>query len=493
MAAPPATICGHESAAPPPATAAPSMTTLSPATAAPPPTASPPAAIKVLFDAAKQQGDGAYAAKEWDTALHHYARAMEADPDNETGKLHIVLSNIAAVHASQANWQESFHSAFEAVQVKQDFAKGHSRMGNALLAMNMLVEARIMLRKSLELDASNRHAWVLLQLVDERLTAKAPEAAPPQRASALRSGPVSAEPRTPSSIGAADETGLFSKATALATSSATVAPGSTAPERSAVAAPSAPPAPARSAVAAVSSAPSAPAGSAAPSALSAPTRSAVAAAPLAPARSAVAAAPPAPARSAERAERAGGGSAGKRAFYGSAPWEEDEKDHLRSLVESYPTGMPKGRQWGDVARQLAAVAGRTHRTAGSVEQQWKKKTLPPNKAPTATTTSNGTEATRASRWTPAQAGAPAAERTTPLTSRFGVPVRGELLSCAHEGCQVASVRDWDGYCGPAHYACSHPEVRWCVNECGRFAPKGCQTGVYCRPCKKAQASSLVVD
>ena len=93
-------------------------------------------------------------------------------------------------------------------------------------------------------------------------------------------------------------------------------------------------------------------------ALSAPTRSAVAAAPLAPARSAVAAAPPAPARSAERAERAGGGSAGKRAFYGSAPWEEDEKDHLRSLVESYPNGMPKGRQWGDVARQLAAVAGR---------------------------------------------------------------------------------------------------------------------------------------
>ena len=118
--------------------------------------------IKEAFEAAKHQGNQAFRAKNFNLALRHYIAAHQADPHNTTGMLHTVLSNVSAVYALTGKWRKSFQFAFDAVQLKKDFAKGHARMGTALLALYKFSEARQSFLASLQFEPGN--AQVLKQL-----------------------------------------------------------------------------------------------------------------------------------------------------------------------------------------------------------------------------------------------------------------------------------------------------------------------------------------
>ena len=56
--------------------------------------------IKEQFELHKSQGNKAYTQGDFDGALRHYIAAIESDPHNTTQMVHVMKSNIAAVHAS---------------------------------------------------------------------------------------------------------------------------------------------------------------------------------------------------------------------------------------------------------------------------------------------------------------------------------------------------------------------------------------------------------
>ena len=56
--------------------------------------------------------------------------------------------------------------AFEAVQLKQDYAKGHSRMATALMAMNLYREAQQSYHTALRLEPGNEAVMTQLRAVD---------------------------------------------------------------------------------------------------------------------------------------------------------------------------------------------------------------------------------------------------------------------------------------------------------------------------------------
>lgn len=127
------------------------------------------AAIKWAFDDAKSRGNQAYAAHRYEDALNFYQQAQRVDPHNTTQMMHAVLSNMSAVHATQGNWRKSFHHAFEAVQLKQDYAKGHSRMATALMAMKLYREAQQAYHTALRLEPGNEAVMNQLRAVDAKI------------------------------------------------------------------------------------------------------------------------------------------------------------------------------------------------------------------------------------------------------------------------------------------------------------------------------------
>jgi tetratricopeptide (TPR) repeat protein len=129
------------------------------------------AKIREAFDEAKALGNQAYAQQQYDDALAFYHEAQRADPHNTTQMLHAVLSNMSAVHATKGDWRKSFHHAFEAVQLKQDYAKGHSRMATALVAMKMFREAQQSYHSALRLEPDNETVINQLRAVEHKLTA----------------------------------------------------------------------------------------------------------------------------------------------------------------------------------------------------------------------------------------------------------------------------------------------------------------------------------
>ena len=78
--------------------------------------------------------------------------------------------------------------AFEAVQLKQDYAKGHSRMATALMAMNLYREAQQSYHTALRLEPGNEAVMTQLRAVEEKLAAGA-LGIPPAPAATSAAGP----------------------------------------------------------------------------------------------------------------------------------------------------------------------------------------------------------------------------------------------------------------------------------------------------------------
>lgn len=99
----------------------------------------------------KELGNEAYRTRNFETALAHYKRAFELDPTDIT-----FLTNVAAVHFEQKNYDECINECAKAVDIgrenRADFkiiAKAYSRMANACLKQKNYAKAREFFQKSL--------------------------------------------------------------------------------------------------------------------------------------------------------------------------------------------------------------------------------------------------------------------------------------------------------------------------------------------------------
>lgn len=101
---------------------------------------------------AKNQGDAAFKEGRLDESIRCYRLALQSDAQGDDEFAATLHSNIAAVHAKQGNHQEALAEANRAVQLRPNWAKGHSRKGLSLLSLGKDQEAQASYMKAVQLD-----------------------------------------------------------------------------------------------------------------------------------------------------------------------------------------------------------------------------------------------------------------------------------------------------------------------------------------------------
>lgn len=83
-----------------------------------------------MSDALKAEGNKAFTAKDYPTAIEKFTEAIALDPEN-----HILFSNRSAVYSAQAEYQKALEDAEKSISIKPDWSKGHLRKGAAYRGM----------------------------------------------------------------------------------------------------------------------------------------------------------------------------------------------------------------------------------------------------------------------------------------------------------------------------------------------------------------------
>lgn len=68
-----------------------------------------------MADALKAEGNKAFSAKDYPTAIEKFTQAIELEPSN-----HILYSNRSAVYAAQSDYQKALDDANKAIEIKPD-------------------------------------------------------------------------------------------------------------------------------------------------------------------------------------------------------------------------------------------------------------------------------------------------------------------------------------------------------------------------------------
>lgn len=145
--------------------------------------ASPPRVLASVA-ALKQQGDKAYAGRDFAAAIERYSEALEIAEDV------VVLSNRSATHAQRRHFDKALFDAERALQLNADWPKLYHRKGHALFDLGRFDDAIEAFEAGLALDSTD----VWLQEAAERArqyTERDPTAPPP----AARAAPRPAAPR----------------------------------------------------------------------------------------------------------------------------------------------------------------------------------------------------------------------------------------------------------------------------------------------------------
>ncbi|GJQ15201.1 hypothetical protein GpartN1_g6992.t1 [Galdieria partita] len=103
---------------------------------------------------AKNRGNAAFAAKEFEKAIEAFSEAIQYDPDN-----HVLYSNRSAAYASLGQYQEALKDAESCIQRKPDWAKGYSRKGAALYGLGEYEEAIAAYEQGLQIEPQNEALW----------------------------------------------------------------------------------------------------------------------------------------------------------------------------------------------------------------------------------------------------------------------------------------------------------------------------------------------
>lgn len=112
----------------------------------------------------KAQGNTAFAAKDFPTAIDLFTKAIEVDASN-----HVLYSNRSACHASLKNFEQAVKDADKCIELKGDWAKGYSRKGAAMHGLGDLQGACDAYEKCLELDPNNAQAKSGMDSVDAQM------------------------------------------------------------------------------------------------------------------------------------------------------------------------------------------------------------------------------------------------------------------------------------------------------------------------------------
>ncbi|KAL5334863.1 hypothetical protein BJX70DRAFT_391104 [Aspergillus crustosus] len=106
-----------------------------------------------MADALKAEGNKAFSAKDYPTAIEKFTEAIALDSTN-----HVLYSNRSAVYAAQAKYEEALTDAEKAVEIKPDWSKGHQRKGAAYRGLGDLLSAHDAYEEAIKLEPTNEQA-----------------------------------------------------------------------------------------------------------------------------------------------------------------------------------------------------------------------------------------------------------------------------------------------------------------------------------------------
>ncbi|KAJ5621933.1 Heat shock protein sti1 [Penicillium herquei] len=106
-----------------------------------------------MADALKAEGNKAFSAKDYPTAIEKFTQAIAIEPEN-----HILFSNRSAVYAAQAEYQKALDDAEKAITIKPDWSKGHARKGAAYKGLGDLLAAHDAYEEALKIEPENAQA-----------------------------------------------------------------------------------------------------------------------------------------------------------------------------------------------------------------------------------------------------------------------------------------------------------------------------------------------
>ncbi|CAM9281356.1 unnamed protein product, partial [Discosporangium mesarthrocarpum] len=107
------------------------------------------------FQEAKAKGSQAWKDGDLQGAIKCFSNAIELDPTNASGQLHVYYSNRSAAQLKDNNIRASLLDAEECVKIDPTWAKGFSRLGTARFRLGMYALAAEAYTKGLELEPTN--------------------------------------------------------------------------------------------------------------------------------------------------------------------------------------------------------------------------------------------------------------------------------------------------------------------------------------------------
>ena len=113
----------------------------------------------------KNMGNTAFAAKDYDLALRHYAEAINLDQADTGPHAHVLHSNVSAVYSSLSKWTEAHRHGMRCIYLNPNFAKGHSRVGTAYANQHKYSEAVAAFEVALKLEPDNQRVRESLERV----------------------------------------------------------------------------------------------------------------------------------------------------------------------------------------------------------------------------------------------------------------------------------------------------------------------------------------
>jgi len=121
-----------------------------------------------MADALKAEGNKAFSAKDYPTAIEKFTEALAIEPQN-----HILFSNRSAVYSAQNEYQKALEDAEKAIEIKPDWSKGHARKGAAYRGLGDLLAAHDAYSEALKIEPGNAQAKSGLDATQRAINAEA--------------------------------------------------------------------------------------------------------------------------------------------------------------------------------------------------------------------------------------------------------------------------------------------------------------------------------
>ncbi|KAF8204836.1 activator of Hsp70 and Hsp90 chaperone [Pholiota molesta] len=142
-------------------------------------------------NALKDQGNKAFAAKDYDKAIDLFTQAIAIDPKN-----HVLWSNRSAAHTGKREYDAALADADECVKVNPTWAKGYARKGAALHGLRKYDEAITAYETGIKLEDSPALRKGLQEVKDAKASADEPVGLGKMFSDPNLLGKLAANPRT---------------------------------------------------------------------------------------------------------------------------------------------------------------------------------------------------------------------------------------------------------------------------------------------------------